>query len=149
MDELILEVNNLKTYFFLASGVAKAVDGVSFQLHKGETLGVVGESGSGKSVMSKCVIRLLEKVGRIVEGEIKFEGRDVLSFSEKELMAYRGQDVSMIFQDPMTSLDPVFRVGDQMMENLRIHRGLDQGGGQKGGHRGTALGGDPQSGGPL
>ena len=87
MDELILEVNNLKTYFFLASGVAKAVDGVSFQLHKGETLGVVGESGSGKSVMSKCVIRLLEKVGRIVEGEIKFEGRDVLSFSEKELMA--------------------------------------------------------------
>ena len=126
MDELILEVNNLKTYFFLASGVAKAVDGVSFQLHKGETLGVVGESGSGKSVMSKCVIRLLEKVGRIVEGEIKFEGRDVLSFSEKELMAYRGQDVSMIFQDPMTSLDPVFRVGDQMMENLRIHRGLDK-----------------------
>ena len=76
--------------------------------------------------MSKCVIRLLEKVGRIVEGEIKFEGRDVLSFSEKELMAYRGQDVSMIFQDPMTSLDPVFRVGDQMMENLRIHRGLDK-----------------------
>ena len=69
MDELILEVNNLKTYFFLASGVAKAVDGVSFQLHKGETLGVVGESGSGKSVMSKCVIRLLEKVGRIVEAE--------------------------------------------------------------------------------
>ena len=126
MDELILEVNNLKTYFFLASGVAKAVDGVSFQLHKGETLGVVGESGSGKSVMSKCGIRLLEKVGRIVEGEIKFEGRDVLSFSEKELMAYRGQDVSMIFQDPMTSLDPVFRVGDQMMENLRIHRGLDK-----------------------
>ena len=126
MDELILEVNNLKTYFFLASGVAKAVDGVSFRLHKGETLGVVGESGSGKSVMSKCVIRLLEKVGRIVDGEIKFDGRDVLSFSEKELMAYRGQDVSMIFQDPMTSLDPVFRIGDQMMENLRIHRGLEK-----------------------
>ena len=126
MDELILEVKNLKTYFFLASGVAKAVDGVSFQLHKGETLGVVGESGSGKSVMSKCVIRLLEKVGRIVDGEVKFEGRDVLAFSEKELMSYRGRDVSMIFQDPMTSLDPVFRVGEQMMENLRIHRGMEK-----------------------
>ena len=126
MDELILEVKNLKTYFFLASGVAKAVDGVSFELHKGETLGVVGESGSGKSVMSKCVIRLLEKVGRIVEGEVKFEGRDVLAFSEKELMSYRGRDVSMIFQDPMTSLDPVFRVGEQMMENLRIHRGMEK-----------------------
>ena len=125
MDELILEVNNLKTYFFLASGIAKAVDGVSFQLHKGETLGVVGESGSGKSVMSKCVIRLLEKVGRIVDGEIKFEGRDVLSYSEKELMAYRGRDVSMIFQDPMTSLDPVFRVGQQMTENLRVHQGMN------------------------
>ena len=123
MDELILEVNNLKTYFFLASGVAKAVDGVSFQLHKGETLGVVGESGSGKSVMSKCVIRLLEKVGRIVEGEIKFEGRDVLSFSEKELMAYRGQDVSMIFQDPMTSLNPYLTIGEQVAEPLVIHEG--------------------------
>lgn len=126
MDELILEVKNLKTYFFLASGVAKAVDGVSFRLHRGETLGVVGESGSGKSVMSKCVIRLLDKVGRIVEGEVNFAGRDVLSFSEKELMSYRGQDVSMIFQDPMTSLDPVFRVGEQMVENLRIHRGMDR-----------------------
>ncbi len=126
MDELILEVKNLKTYFFLASGVAKAVDGVSFRLHRGETLGVVGESGSGKSVMSKCVIRLLDKVGRIVEGEVNFAGRDVLSFTEKELMSYRGQDVSMIFQDPMTSLDPVFRVGEQMVENLRIHRGMDR-----------------------
>ena len=122
MDELILEVNNLKTYFFLASGVAKAVDGVSFQLHKGETLGVVGESGSGKSVMSKCVIRLLEKVGRIVEGEIKFEGRDVLSFSEKELMAYRGQDVSMIFQDPMTSLNPLYTIEKQITEMLDLHQ---------------------------
>ena len=124
MGDLILEVNNLKTYFFLASGTAKAVDGVSFKLHKGETIGVVGESGSGKSVMTKSIIRLLEKVGKVVDGEIKFDGQDVLSFSDKELMEYRGQKVSMIFQDPMTSLDPVFRVGDQMMENLRIHRHL-------------------------
>ena len=126
MDELILEVKDLKTYFFLASGVAKAVDGVSFELRKGETLGVVGESGSGKSVMSKSLIRLLEKVGRIVEGEVKFDGRNVMEFSDKELMSYRGKDVSMIFQDPMTSLDPVFRVGDQMIENLRIHRGMEK-----------------------
>lgn len=126
MSDVILDVKNLKTYFFLASGVAKAVDGVSFTLSRGETLGVVGESGSGKSVMSKSVIRLLEKVGRIVEGEILFEGKDVLSFNEKELKRYRGQDVSMIFQDPMTSLDPVFTVGQQMMENLRIHRGMDK-----------------------
>lgn len=126
MDDLILEVKDLKTYFFLTSGVAKAVDGVSFQLHRGETLGIVGESGSGKSVMSKCIIRLLEKVARIVSGEIRFEGKDVLSFSEQELRDYRGRDVSMIFQDPMTSLDPVFRVGDQMVENLRIHQHMSR-----------------------
>jgi peptide/nickel transport system ATP-binding protein len=126
VSEPILEVNGLKTYFFLASGIAKAVDDVSFTLNKGETLGVVGESGSGKSVMAKCIIRLLEKVGRIVDGEIKFEGRDVLRFSEKELRDYRGRDVGMIFQDPMTSLDPVFKIGDQMVENLRIHRKMSR-----------------------
>ena len=91
MGKKMLEVKNLKTkYVTRFHEDVYAVDGVSFRLHKGETLGVVGESGSGKSVMSKCVIRLLEKVGRIVDGEIKFDGRDVLSFSEKELMAYRG-----------------------------------------------------------
>ena len=124
-DEL-LNVSNLKDYFFLASGIAKAVDGVSFTIAKGETLGVVGESGSGKSVMSKCIIRLLEKVGRIVEGKILFDGKDVLSFSEKELLSFRGPNVGMIFQDPMTSLDPIFRVGDQMIENIRVHQKISK-----------------------
>ena len=126
MKDLILDVKGLKTHFFLASGVAKAVDGVSFQLHKGETLGIVGESGSGKSVTAKSVIRLLEKVGKIVEGEVLFEDRDVLKFSDKELREYRGKDVGMIFQDPMTSLDPVFKVGDQMVENLITHRKISR-----------------------
>lgn len=124
--DVLLDVKNLKTYFKLASGTARAVDGVSFQLRRGETLGVVGESGSGKSVMAKSVIRLLENSARIEEGSITFEGRDVLSFGKKELRDYRGRDIGMIFQDPMTSLDPVFKVGKQMAENLRIHRNMSK-----------------------
>ena len=124
--DVLLDVKNLKTYFKLASGTARAVDGVSFQLRRGETLGVVGESGSGKSVMAKSVIRLLENSARIEEGSITFEGRDVLSFGKKELRDYRGRDIGMIFQDPMTSLDPVFKVGKQMTENLRIHRNMNK-----------------------
>lgn len=120
--DLLLQVKNLKTYFFLASGIAKAVDGVSFDLYKGETLGIVGESGSGKSVMAKSIIRLTEGVSKIVDGSIIFDGKDVLAFSRKELNQFRGKDVGMIFQDPMTSLDPVFRVGQQMIENLITHR---------------------------
>ncbi len=124
--DLVLQVKNLKTYFFLASGVAKAVDGVSFDLYKGETLGIVGESGSGKSVTAKSIIRLTEGVGKIVDGSIIFDGKDVLAFSRKELNRYRGTDVSMIFQDPMTSLDPVFKVGHQMIENLITHRKMSR-----------------------
>ncbi|MGN1141363.1 MAG: ABC transporter ATP-binding protein [Oliverpabstia sp.] len=126
MSEPILKVDNLKTYFFLASGVAKAVDGVSFSLNKGETLGIVGESGSGKSVTAKSIIRLLESVGKIVDGSIEFEGKDILKMNDKELMKYRGKDASMIFQDPMTSLDPVFKVGYQMIENLRAHNDISR-----------------------
>lgn len=120
-SEVLLDVKNLKTYFHLASGIARAVDGVSFTLSRGETLGVVGESGSGKSMMAKSLIRLFEANARIEEGSIEFQGRDVLSFGKKELRDYRGRDIGMIFQDPMTSLDPVFKVGQQMTENLRIH----------------------------
>ncbi len=126
MSEPILKVDNLKTYFFLASGTAKAVDGVSFTLDKGETLGIVGESGSGKSVTAKSIIRLLEAVGRIVDGTILFEGKDVLKMGNKELMDYRGRDASMIFQDPMTSLDPVFKIGYQMVENMRAHQDISR-----------------------
>lgn len=125
-SDVLLEVEGLKTYFRLASGTAKAVDGVSFTLDRGETLGVVGESGSGKSVMSKSLVRLLEANARIEEGSISFEGRDVLKMGKKELRDLRGREVGMVFQDPMTSLDPVFKVGKQMVETLRAHRNMSR-----------------------
>ena len=126
IGEVLLVVENLKTYFYLVSGIAKAVDGVSFTLSRGETLGVVGESGSGKSVMSKSLIRLLESNARIEDGSVLFEGRDVLKMDKKELRSLRGREVGMVFQDPMTSLDPVFKVGKQMIENLRVHRNMSK-----------------------
>ncbi|MBW8383760.1 MAG: ABC transporter ATP-binding protein [Youngiibacter sp.] len=123
MGDVILRVNDLKTYLFLASGTAKAVDGVSFTLERGKTMGIVGESGSGKSVTASSIIRLLPRnTGRIVGGEIEFDGRNVLTLDKKSLMEYRGRDVSMIFQDPMTSLDPVFKIGDQMVEMILAHQ---------------------------
>lgn len=121
MSEEILKVENLKTYFFTASGVSKAVDGVSYTLRKGEILGIVGESGSGKSVSANSVIRLLPKTGKVVDGTILFEGKDMRTISDKELRQIRGNDISVIFQDPMTSLDPVFKVGSQMIELIRTH----------------------------
>ena len=120
MGERLLTVENLKSHFFLASGTVKAVDGVSFTLDKGEVLGIVGESGCGKSVTASSIIRLLPpKVGRIVDGSIRFEDRDMLSFSQKQLRDFRGRDISTIFQNPMTSLDPVFKIGNQMVEMIR------------------------------
>lgn len=124
MSEKLLEVKNLKTHFFTASGVSKAVDGVSFSLEKGKTLGIVGESGSGKSVTSSSIIRLLAKTGRIVGGEIVFEGKNVMEFSKKELLNFRGNDIAVIFQDPMTSLDPVFKIGNQMVEMICAHQNV-------------------------
>ena len=121
MSEEILKVENLKTYFFTASGVSKAVDGVSYTLRKGEILGIVGESGSGKSVSANSVIRLLPKTGKVVDGTILFEGKDMRAISDKELRQIRGNDISVIFQDPRTSLDPVFKVGSQMIELIRTH----------------------------
>ena len=111
MGERLLTVENLKSHFFLASGT-----------DKGEVLGIVGESGCGKSVTASSIIRLLPpKVGRIVDGSIRFEDRDVLSFSQKQLRDFRGRDISTIFQNPMTSLDPVFKIGNQMVEMIRAH----------------------------
>lgn len=125
MGELILQAKNLKTYLYLASGVVKAVDGVSFDLKRGMTLGIVGESGSGKSMTASSIMRLLPKnTGKIVDGEILFDGRDVLTLSKKELLEYRGKEVSLISQDPMTSLDPVFKIGYQMVEMIRAHRNM-------------------------
>lgn len=127
MGDVILRVNDLKTYLFLASGTAKAVDGVSFTLERGKTMGIVGESGSGKSVTASSIIRLLPRnTGRIVGGEIEFDGRNVLTLDKKSLMEYRGRDVSMIFQDPMTSLDPVFKIGDQMVEMILAHQDVNK-----------------------
>ena len=125
MSENILTVKDLKTYFYTASGIAKAVDGVSFNIAKGETMGIVGESGSGKSVTSSSIIRLLPpRTGKIVGGSIEFEGNDVLALSKKELNDFRGKDIAVIFQDPMTSLDPVFKIGKQMTEMIMAHQNV-------------------------
>lgn len=125
MSENILTVKDLKTYFYTASGVAKAVDGVSFNIAKGETMGIVGESGSGKSVTSSSIIRLLPpRTGKIVGGSIEFEGKDVLALNKKELNDFRGKDIAVIFQDPMTSLDPVFKIGKQMTEMIMAHQNV-------------------------
>ena len=125
MSENILTVKDLKTYFYTASGVAKAVDGVSFNIAKGETMGIVGESGSGKSVTSSSIIRLLPpRTGKIVGGSFDFEGKDVLALSKKELNDFRGKDIAVIFQDPMTSLDPVFKIGKQMTEMIMEHQNV-------------------------
>lgn len=119
----LLEVNNLKTYFFTRGGVVKAVDDVSFVMRPGETLGVVGESGCGKSVTALSIMRLIASPpGKIVDGEINFNGENILEKSLDELTELRGSKISMIFQDPMTSLNPVFTVGYQIAETVKRHR---------------------------
>jgi oligopeptide/dipeptide ABC transporter ATP-binding protein len=123
-NERMLEVRGLKTYFFTEDGVVKAVDGVDFYVNRGEVLGLVGESGCGKSVTSFSVMRLVGIPGRIVEGEIIFDGRNLLELSESEMMRIRGNRISMIFQQPTSCLNPVFKVGDQISEVLDIHQSL-------------------------
>ncbi len=125
--EALVEVKNLKTYFYIEEGVVKAVDGVDFEIYPGETLGVVGESGCGKSVTSLSIMRLVESPpGRIEAGEIKFKGKDLTKIPEKEMRKIRGNDISMIFQEPMTSLNPVYTVGDQIMEAIMLHKKVDR-----------------------
>ena len=125
--DAVLEVENLQTYFFTRSGIAKAVDGVSFSLGRGETLGVVGESGCGKSVTSLSILRLVpDPPGRIVGGSVRLDGKDVLQFSEEKMKEVRGNDISMIFQEPMTSLNPVFTIGQQVSEAILLHQGLSK-----------------------
>ncbi len=122
MTTPLLEVNNLKTYFFTERGRVKAVDNVSFHVGEGRTLSIVGESGCGKSVTALSVMRLIpQPPGKIVEGEIRFDGTDLLTLSEKKMRAIRGNKISMIFQEPMTSLNPVFKVGDQIAEVIQLH----------------------------
>ena len=125
--EPLLEVADLRTWFFTRDGVVRAVDGVSFHVIPGETLAVVGESGCGKSVTALSVLRLIPSPpGRIVSGAIRFAGRDLLTLSEAEMRDVRGNEISMIFQEPMTSLNPVLTIGHQIAETLTLHQGLDR-----------------------
>ena len=123
----LLEVESLRTHFFTRDGVVRAVDGVSFSVDPGETLAVVGESGCGKSVTSLSIMRIIASPpGRIVAGRVLFEGRDLLALTEEEMRAVRGNAISMIFQEPMTSLNPALTVGRQIAESLVLHRGLSR-----------------------
>jgi len=125
-DEVILQVRDLKTYFTVDEGIVKAVDGVSFDLHKGETLGIVGESGSGKSVTNLSVINLIPMPpGKIAGGTVEYHGKDLLKMSQSDIRQIRGNKISMIFQDPMTSLNPFLRISTQMIETIVLHQGLD------------------------
>lgn len=125
MNAPLLEIRDLRTYFHTERGTVKAVDGVSFRLEEGHALGIVGESGCGKTVTAQSVLRLIPSPpGKIVGGEILFHGQDLLSLSDEEMNAIRGNQISMIFQEPMTALNPVFRVGDQIGEVLLRHKGL-------------------------
>src|SRR6476660_92036 len=126
-DRPVLEVKNLKTYFYTPDGVVKAVNGVSYTLDDGESLGLVGESGCGKSVSALSLMRLIPTPpGRIVEGEVVFEGRDLLKLSDENIRRVRGNDIAMIFQDPMTSLNPVLTIGRQIAEAVELHKGMNR-----------------------
>src|SRR5579872_5749931 len=120
----LLEVDSLQTHFATIDGVVRAVEGVSFQIDAGETLGIVGESGCGKSVTAMSILRLIQEPPGKIAGSIRFLGRDLLALSEPEMREIRGNDISMIFQEPMTSLNPVLTVGRQIGETLQLHQGL-------------------------
>ena len=125
MDAPLLSIADLHTYFFVDGNVAKAVRGVDLSIGRGETLGLVGESGSGKSVTAQSILRLIQPpAGRIVQGSIVFDGTDLALATEEEMRRIRGNSISMIFQEPMTSLNPVIRIGEQIAEVVRLHRGL-------------------------
>lgn len=122
--EPLLELKGLKTYFFMPEGICKAVDNIGYSVQKDEILGIVGESGCGKSVSALSILRLIKPPGRIIEGEIFLEGRDLIGLPLEEMRGVRGNEISMIFQEPMTSLDPVFTVGYQISEAITLHQGL-------------------------
>jgi len=125
--EPLLAVNNLKTQFFTQDGVVKAVNGISFYLMPGETLGIVGESGCGKSITAMSIMRLIPTPpGKIVDGEVLFQGKDVLKMNDQQLRGVRGNDIAMVFQDPMTSLNPVLTVNRQIGESLELHKGMSK-----------------------
>ena len=123
----LLEVRNLRTYFYTREGVVKAVDGISYDLEQGEILGLVGESGCGKSVSALSILRLIQSPpGKVVDGEVIFDGNNILKMSAKELQQVRGAQISMVFQEPMTSLNPVLSVERQLTESLQLHLGMSR-----------------------
>jgi oligopeptide/dipeptide ABC transporter ATP-binding protein len=122
----LLEIRGLRTHFFTQDGTVRAVDGVSFEIGYGQTLGVVGESGCGKSITALSIMRLIERPGKIMSGEVILDGRNLLALSDEEMRDIRGDTISMIFQEPMTSLNPVYTVGDQIAEAVRQHRKVDR-----------------------
>jgi oligopeptide/dipeptide ABC transporter ATP-binding protein len=121
MPDSILRVENLRTYFFTYAGIVKAVDDISLEVSKGETLGVVGESGSGKTVTAQSILRIVPSPGKIVDGTIEFEGKNLLEIGEKQMQRIRGKEIAYIPQDPTTTLDPVYRVGEQLSEVIMRH----------------------------
>ena len=126
-NQPVLEVDNLKTYFYLEDDkIAKAVDDVSFKIYPGETVAFVGESGSGKSMTGLSVMRLVKKPGKIVEGSITLNQQDLLALNDREMTSIRGNDIAMIFQEPMTALNPVFTIGNQITEVLRKHKKMSK-----------------------
>jgi oligopeptide/dipeptide ABC transporter ATP-binding protein len=130
-DNVLLEIKNLRTQFFTEGGVVHAVDGIDFSVHRGEVVGLVGESGCGKSVTSLSIMRLISQPGRIVDGRILFDNEDLVALPESRMVNIRGNRVSMIFQQPQSSLNPVFRVGDQLAEVLQIHQDVGKEVGEK------------------
>lgn len=123
-DKALLRIDGLRTYFFTEAGVVKAVDGISLSVVKGETLGLVGESGSGKSVTALSVLRIVPRPGRIVGGSVEFDGEDLLAKSEEEMRRIRGSKLAIVFQDPISSLNPVYSVASQLTEIIRLHQGV-------------------------
>ena len=127
MRDNILEIKNMHTYFFTDNGTVKSVDGVDIELERGKTLGIVGESGSGKSVTALSLMGLLTgTTGKVVEGEILLDGQDILKMSDEERRKMRGKDIAMVFQEPMTSLNPVMKIGTQVMENITLHQNVSK-----------------------
>lgn len=122
----LLEIKNLKVYYYTRRGAVRAVDGVSLYMDRGETLGLVGESGSGKSTLGLSILRLIPPPGKIIDGKIVFDGMDITSMPEDEIIKIRGKRISMVFQDPMTSLDPLMKIGDHLIETIMVHENVSR-----------------------
>jgi peptide/nickel transport system ATP-binding protein len=126
LPDSVLRIENLRTYFFTYAGIVRAVDGISLDVNRGETLGVVGESGSGKTVTAQSILRIVPSPGKIMDGTIEFEGKDLLKLREQQMQRIRGKEIAYVFQDPTTTLDPVYRVGEQLSEVIMRHHNISK-----------------------